>query len=132
KIRSSVRLRESASLGKTIFEHDPKCSSSLDFYNLTSEILAAESRDIKIVIKEFSFYAPKAGSVYVLGDFNGWEKSEANRLAKLESGDWAAHFTLDKGRYRYKFLVDDEWTKDPHNDVAESNVFGTTDSVIEI
>lgn len=132
KVRSSVRLREAAKAGKTIFEYDPKCSATLDFFNLTSEILTAETIKIDIVVKEFFFNAPSAGSVYVLGDFNDWKKTESNRLTKLESGDWSGHFNLERGKYRYKFLVDDEWTQDPNNPSAETNVFGSTDSVLEL
>ncbi|MDD5634442.1 MAG: AAA family ATPase [Candidatus Omnitrophica bacterium] len=132
KIRSSVRLREAAKLGKTIFEYDSKSSSALDFYNLTSEILTADNKSMNAIIKEFLIHAPNAGSVYVLGDFNGWQKSDANRLAKLENGEWSAHFTLDKGKYRYKFLVDDEWKTDPKNPKNEANIYGTIDSIVEV
>ncbi len=133
KIRSSVRLREAAGLGKTIFEHDPKCSATLDFYNLTSEILNIKDDIMDVSVREFFLHAPEAGTVYVLGDFNNWQKAETSRLSKLENGHWSGHFTLDKGRkYRYKFLVDDEWVRDPENPDAETNVFGTTDSILEI
>lgn len=132
KVRSSVRLREAARSGKTIFEYDPKCSAALDFYNLTSEILNSEEKNIDLLVKEFSIHAPDAGSVYVLGDFNGWEKSEANRLSKLESGYWSSHFTMNQGEYRYKFLVDNEWMKDPENPTVKKNVFGTTDSILTL
>ena len=131
-IRSSVRLREAAKLGKTIFEFDPKCSAALDFYNLTSELLTTDTKEVDASIREFMLHAPEAGSVYVLGDFNEWRKSEANRLNKLESGHWSAHFTLERGRYRYKFLVDDEWMPDPENPETELNEFGTIDSVLKI
>ena len=132
KVRSSVRLREAAKNGKTIFEYDPKCSAALDFYNLTSEILTAEDRDLDRMMKEFFLHAPEAGSVYVLGDFNKWQKTEAARLTKLENGDWSAHFNLEKGKYRYKFLVDDNWIPDPRNSLAEANEFGTHDSILEV
>jgi len=131
KIRSSVRLKEAAKKGKTIFEYDPKCSAALDFYNLTSEILTSEVKEVDIHVKEFLLHAPEAGSVFVLGDFNNWQKTESSRLSKLESGYWSAHFTLPKGRYRYKFLVDSKWVKDPKNPSAETNVFGTADSILE-
>ncbi|MDP8299011.1 MAG: AAA family ATPase [Candidatus Tantalella remota] len=132
KIRSSVRLREAAKDGKTIFEYDPKCTAALDFYNLTSEILTVETKETDMVVREFFLHAPEAGSVYVLGEFNDWEKSEANRLSKLENGQWSGHLNLEKGKYRYKFLVDDEWMPDPDSSRAETNVFGTVDSVLEI
>ena len=132
KIRSSVKLREAAKYGKTIYEHDPKCASALDFYNLTSELLTIETRQSSAIVKEFALHAPKAGSVYILGDFNGWQKSETNRLSRLESGQWSAHFTLPRGRYRYKFLVDDEWVHDPENFSVEPNIFGTADSILDV
>lgn len=131
-IRSSIRIKEAAKEGKTIFEYDPKSPVALDFYNLTSEIITADNRDVKESVREFFFHAPQAGSVYVLGDFNGWQKSEISRLAKLENGNWAAHFILEKGKYRYKFLVDDEWIRDPKNSTTERNVFGTIDSIIVV
>lgn len=132
KVRSSVRLREAAKLGKTIFEHDPKSSAALDFYNLTSDILSAENKEIDTTIKEFNLSAPKAGAVYVLGEFNEWQKTEASRLTKMESGNWSGHMTLNRGKYRYKFLVDEEWINDPDNPKVENNVFGSVDSVVEV
>ena len=132
KIRASVRLKEAAKAGKTIFEYDPKCSAALDFYNLTGEMLTNNARDINMSIKEFMLHAPQAGSVYVLGDFNSWQKTEASRLTKLENGQWSAHFTINKGKYRYKFLVDDKWLPDPKNPERESNVFGTYDSILTV
>ncbi len=132
RVRASVRLREAAKNGKTIFEYDPKSPAALDFYNLTSEILTVESRGLDVVVKEFMLHAPQAGSVYVLGDFNNWQKTEGNMLSKLESGQWSGHFTLGRGKYRYKFLVDDEWQNDPQNPNVEANVFGGADSIVEL
>ena len=132
KVRSSVRLREAARSGKTIYEYDHKSTSALDFYNLTSEILSAETVDTDMMIREFFINAPGAGEVYVLGDFNEWKKSDANRLTKLENGEWSGHFTLKKGQYRYKFLVDAEWMPDPDNPNKKQNVFGSVDSILTV
>ena len=127
-----MRLREAAQLGHTVFEHAPKSKSALDFYDLTSEILTIRDKDIKTSIKEFFIHAPQAGDVYVLGDFNGWQKSPTSRLAKLENGNWSGHLMLDKGRYRYKYLVDDQWVHDSDNPVKEINSFGSIDSILEM
>jgi len=132
KVRSSVRLRESAKEGKTIFEYDAKSNSALDFYNLTSELVSLQDNNIEVMLREFFISAPEAGAVYVLGDFNNWQKSEASKLTKLETGNWSGHVTLDRGKYKYKFLVDDEWLRDPKNPKSEMNIFGTVDSIIEI
>ncbi|MBF0252229.1 MAG: AAA family ATPase [Candidatus Omnitrophica bacterium] len=131
KIRSSVRLREAAQEGKTIFEHDSKSSSALDFYNATCELVNIDSKEVDTIIKEFFLNAPSAGSVYVLGDFNGWKRTEANKLSRLEDGKWSAHYHLPKGRYRYKYLVDGNWVHDPNNERAEPNIFGSVDSIAE-
>jgi len=132
RIRSSVRLREAAKMGKTIFEHDPKCAAALDFYNLTSEILNLERADMDSIVKEFVLHAPKAGNVYVLGDFNGWKKTETSKLSRYDDESWAAHLNLKKGRYRYKYLVDDKWVSDPSNPEKESNIFGSFDSILTL
>ena len=130
RIRSSVKLREAAEVGKTIFEHDPECASASDFNDLTKELLSIEEKDVNISIKQFLIHAPQAGSVYILGDFNEWQKTEASRLTKMENGNWSAHVILEKGRYRYKYLIDDQWIHDSENPQKETNTFGSLDSVL--
>lgn len=132
RIHSSVRLREAAETGKTIFEHDPESTSALDFCNLTKELLTIEDEDINTSIKQFFIHAPQASHVYVLGDFNGWQKSQASRLSRLEDGSWSAHIMLDRGRYRYKYLIDDQWIHDSKNPQKETNPFGSIDSVLTV
>ncbi|KJJ86065.1 chromosome partitioning protein ParA [Candidatus Omnitrophus magneticus] len=132
KIRSSVKLREASKEGKTIFEYDYKCTAALDYYNFTSEILNVEKIDLGLIVKEFLYRAPEAGAVYVLGDFNGWKKTEAAKLAKDDDGSWRAHLSLKKGKYRYKYLVDETWVNDPINPEIEENAFGSVDSVVTI
>ena len=132
RVRSSVRLREAVGKGKTIFEYAGKSPAALDLFNLTCELLAAEKKKTNTIMQEFLFHAPEAGAVYILGDFNDWQKSDAGRMTRLESGHWSGHVTLKKGKYRYKFLVDDEWIHDPDNRKVESNTFGTHDSILKI
>jgi chromosome partitioning protein len=132
KIRSSVRLRESSEVGKTVFEHSPKSNAALDFYNLTSEILTIDSKDFNTTMKEFAISAPQAASVHILGDFNDWKKTENSRLDKIENGSWSTHLMLKKGKYHYKFLVDDQWIHDPSNLQREANAFGSINSIMMI
>jgi chromosome partitioning protein len=77
----------------------------------------------------FSINAPRAKEVYIVGDFNHWKMNEASRLSKLEDGSWQKKFTLNPGKYRYKFVVDGEWLLDSQNTEKEQNPFGTYDSV---
>lgn len=39
KIRKTVRLSEAPALGKTIFQHAPSCSGSINYLNLAAEVL---------------------------------------------------------------------------------------------
>jgi len=132
RIRSSVRLREASMLGKTIFEHDSKCNGSIDFYNLTCELINLDKKGLDTVMREFVLRAPKAGQVYVLGDFNGWKKTENNRLTKNDDEKWSVHLSLRKGKYRYKYMVDGHWLHDPDNSEVETNIFGSVDSILSV
>jgi chromosome partitioning protein len=87
-------------------------------------------RDIKEVT--FAVESPAARDIYVAGDFNDWKINDESRLARGESGYWEKRVKLPHGRYRYKFVVDGEWTVDSKNQACEINPFGSFDSVMEI
>jgi len=80
----------------------------------------------------FRFETPEARDIYVVGDFNEWKMSDEGRLGRSENGCWEKRMEIPPGRYRYKFIVDGEWTPDAKNPELESNVFGSFDSIITI
>jgi len=80
----------------------------------------------------FVIEAPTAEDIHVVGDFNDWEVSDESKLARRENGYWEKLMKLQPGRYRYKFVVDGEWTLDARNEECEKNEFGTFDSVTEV
>ena len=86
--------------------------------------------DIKEVT--FTMESPAAKDIYIAGDFNEWQINDESRLALGENGCWEKRVTLRHGRYRYKFVVDGEWTIDWKNQAREINPFGSFDSVMEI
>lgn len=57
----------------------------------------------------FYEWAPNATAIYLIGSFNGWNKSEEYRLSPQENGVWAIELTADKLRHGdlYKLLM--EW-----------------------
>ena len=77
----------------------------------------------------FTINAPNAREVFLVGDFNHWRIDEQSRLSKISDGRWGKELDLSSGRYRYKFVVDGEWTLDSENHEREPNAFGTFDSV---
>jgi 1,4-alpha-glucan branching enzyme len=71
----------------------------------------------------FSYFAPEAKCVELLGDFTGWQQSPL-KLRKSKGGSWKATVPLAPGRYAYRLLVDGEWRDDPQCTTREPNEFG--------
>ena len=94
------------------------------------EIEKSFEPDIKEVT--FALESSAAKDIYVAGDFNDWKINDESRLALGENGCWEKRVPLPHGRYRYKFVVDGEWTIDSKNQAREINTFGSFDSVMEI
>ena len=94
------------------------------------EIEKSFEPDIKEVT--FGMESSVARDIYVAGDFNDWKISDESRLVPGDNGCWEKRVTLPHGRYRYKFVVDGEWTIDSKNEAREINAFGSFDSVMEI
>ena len=55
---------------------------------------------------------PNAQKVYLIGDFNNWNMF-GTPLYKTENG-WECKIELSKGRYLYKYIIDDNWTANPN------------------
>jgi 1,4-alpha-glucan branching enzyme len=79
----------------------------------------------------FTARAPGAGSVFVAGDFNGWDE-EKHGMARRPDGLWQKVLMLEPGRYEYKFKVDGQWTCDSGNPIRCENVYGSRNSVIVV
>jgi len=79
----------------------------------------------------FSFYAPDATSVQLVGDFTHWQENPIN-LKRQRSGTWKVTVPLAPGTYHYRFLVDGEWRDDPECTLRVPNPFGTENSVRKV
>jgi len=94
---------------------------------------AAKAKKSSSPSTEFSLYAPDAQTVYLAGDFNGWQPDmKEYRLRKYKGGTWKKKVNLKAGRYEYQFVVDGEWWCDPANDNRVTNPYCTQNSVIEV
>lgn len=66
-----------------------------------------------------------AGSVGLVGDFNGWNLAAAQPLTKGADGVWTITLTgKADSEYKYKFNVDGEWTEDPEAPTTLDDGFG--------
>jgi len=75
---------------------------------------------------------PRAQSVQVAGDFNGWQPDKGQLQKVSENGIWQLKLPMASGRYRYRLVVDGVWQQDPYNEVTELNPFGEFNSVVEV
>ncbi|MDD5070852.1 MAG: AAA family ATPase [Candidatus Omnitrophica bacterium] len=128
-IRNNVHLKEAAAHGINIFDYKPESRGAEDFRTLTKEIekLTAQKTWASLFLR-----GEELEEVYVVGDFNDWEKKDRYKLKKGSGDIWGINIPLDKGEYRYKFVSQDNWFSDPHNAVSESDSFGGTNSILKI
>jgi 1,4-alpha-glucan branching enzyme len=57
--------------------------------------------------------APRARSVSLIGDFNGWNPA-AHPMERQVDGSWFLEVPLSHGHHEYLFLVDGKPTPDTH------------------
>ncbi|RYY38582.1 MAG: hypothetical protein EOO08_14020 [Chitinophagaceae bacterium] len=88
---------------------------------------------ILVLGANYTFRLPAKGdtkSVYVAGDFNGW--NPRSLPMRREGSEWVFPLHLSAGKHRYKFIVDGKWILDPGNKLWENNEFGTGNSIVWI
>jgi 1,4-alpha-glucan branching enzyme len=88
------------------------------------------SNNFKVVNPNYIFKLTDKGykTVSVSGDFCGW--SEVGYPMRKENDEWVLSMHLNKGKVKYKFIVDGKWIIDPGNPDWEDNEFGTGNSVL--
>lgn len=82
---------------------------------------------------EFAFHDDSASSVWLAGDFNGWD-SQTTNFVRDEARVWRVRIDPPaKGRYQYKLVVDGgRWIEDPANLVKEPDGYGGFNSVLVV
>lgn len=89
-------------------------------------------------VTSFTWVAPTADRVFLVGTFNAWDPS-ATPMLRDPSGSWTLFLDLAPGTYEYKFVVDDEWCCEPCcGEGSEGagkcvpNSFGTMNSTVTV
>ena len=152
-IHVNVKLKESQNAGLHILTFDKYCRGAKDYFSLSREIITQEgspapvtlpektmAKRMKEILKEtlpklsmvtLTIKAPGAKEVYLAGEFNNWKLDENSRMEQT-NGCWTKNLKLDKGSYRYRFVVDGSWVEDPANPLNRLNPYGSRDSLLEI
>ena len=127
KIRTNIHLREAAACGMSIFEYKKDARGAQDYQELADEFEKA-TKNAKIV--KCCYKGKDVKNVYLIGEFNDWEKNEKFKLKKVNNDTWVIDLFLAKGKYRYKFIADNKWIRDPSNVLVEDDSFGGKNSIL--
>lgn len=114
-------------LGPGNYEYRIKIDGQLTGDSITKDNMAL------VIAPNFTFrlkgYA-NAKLVSVSGDLNNW--NPVSFRMKRVGDEWVFPAHLNKGKHRYKFVVDGKWILDPANKLWEQNEYNTGNSVLWI
>jgi hypothetical protein len=81
-------------------------------------------------VVKFVFAGPRASTVSLVGDFNGWDATKTPMARDPKTGTWSVALPLNAGRHVYAFVVDGStWASDPTAPLAPDDGFGHASSV---
>jgi chromosome partitioning protein len=147
-ISHSVRLKEAAAKGVTVFDLERSSKPANQFLSLSRELAErapkVEVRDMESWKEQvqgprhvtegvmFSLEAPAAAEVVVTGEFTNWSRQGVRLQRDSRDGLWRATVDIDPGEYEYRFIVDGVWIRDPNNRDYVRNEFGQENSLLVV
>ncbi len=78
---------------------------------------------------EFRFFRPQAKQVFLVGDFNGWNRFHTP-MQKKPNGEWTLSTDLRQGIHQFKYLADGDWFPDYAAFGLEPGPFGLNSVVV--
>jgi hypothetical protein len=84
------------------------------------------------VFVRFTFHAPGAAAVTIVGDFNHWDPAAIPLRRSADGTTWEVEVPLAPGRYAYAFYVDGRLAPDPAAPKVGDNDFGSANSVVMV
>lgn len=96
------------------------------------QTIAAGTTQQPTVFVRLVLLQPRARSVSVAGDFNGWNPAQTP-LERSDGGVWTATIPLKPGRYQYMFVIDGkQWITDPLAAEEATDGFGAQNAVLNV
>jgi cellulose biosynthesis protein BcsQ len=145
-ISNSVKLKEAAAKGVTVFELAGSSKPASQFLSLGRELLERESRiethDLEEWMEKlhgpqrvpegvmFAIDAPQSNDVRVTGEFTNWSRDGLAMEKDTADGLWKVVVDVAPGEYEYRFIVDGVWIRDPNNKDYVRNEFGQENSLL--
>ncbi len=145
-ISTSVKLKEAAAKGVSIFELSRSSKPASQFLSLGRELLEKQTRietyDLEGWMEKlhgprrvpegvmFALDAPQAKEVRVTGEFSNWSREGLSMDKDGADGLWKVVADIATGEYEYRFIVDGVWVRDPNNNDYVRNEFGQENSLL--
>lgn len=84
------------------------------------------------VVVTFELKMPEAGSVHLVGSFNGWAPGKCE-MKRSDGATWTVRLQLPAGRYEYAFLVDGKtFVVDPGGELYQDDGFGNRNNILVV
>jgi chromosome partitioning protein len=147
-ISHSVRLKETAAQGVTVFELDRSSKPAAQFLSLAREIIERAPAAASVAMEAwkeaiagprrvpegvmFALEAPAAADVVVTGEFTNWSRRGVPLSRDSRDGMWKTTVDIAPGEYEYRFIVDGVWIRDPNNRDYTRNEFGQENSLLVV
>ena len=145
-ISHTVKLKEAASRGVSIFDLDRQAKASRQFLSLARELAEKEPKIKTDNIEEwmeklhgptrieggvlFVLDVPNAKSAAVTGEFTNWSRDGIPMQKDDKGGLWKVVLDIQPGEYEYRYIVDGVWIRDPNNRDYVRNEFGQENSLL--
>ena len=130
-ISHTVRLKESAAQGVTIFDLDRQSKAARQFLALGRELIEREQKirteNLQQWIEKlhgpqrvpdgvlFTLDQPQARQVAVTGEFTNWSREGVPLQRDPNDELWKIVLDIEPGEYEYRYIVDGTWIRDPNN-----------------
>ncbi|MFQ5512167.1 MAG: AAA family ATPase [Candidatus Krumholzibacteriia bacterium] len=145
-ISHTVKLKEAASKGVSIFDLDRHGKAARQFLTLAREIAEKERKVQTTGLQQwmeklhgpqrvsegvlFTLDEKQATGVSVTGEFTNWSREGIQMEKDPEDGLWKVVLDIKPGEYEYRFIVDGVWIRDPNNVDYTRNEFGQENSLL--
>ncbi|MCX6992693.1 MAG: glycogen-binding domain-containing protein [Kiritimatiellaeota bacterium] len=80
----------------------------------------------------FTFKNDPGKEVFIAGSFNNWDQKHDKLTETNQPGIYTITIMVARGRYEYKFVVDNVWYVDPKNPESAVNDRGWMNSVFTV
>ncbi len=155
-VRSTVKVKEAAYLGRPLIDHAPRAAAAEDFAELVGWLIghdlpprrgrvtheigslrmpgmtfseSMENGGERRVVLSYHHSANK--DMQIAGDFNGWIPDHEVETRTVND-TMQKVLKISPGAYQYRVIINGKWQEDPANPMRVPNSFGGSNSLLRV